>query len=103
MNLSAAVLIIDDDPNLVEAVEGFLQPAGYATKVARNGFQGLKFAREAGTAVILCDMNMPHMAGTDVLRELSSDPATCHIPRVLMTGNLDADRSVADGFLLEPF
>jgi CheY-like chemotaxis protein len=43
------------------------------------------------------------MAGADVLRELSSNPATSHIPRVLMTGNIDADRSGADGFLLKPF
>jgi CheY-like chemotaxis protein len=103
MNLSSSVLIIDDDPNFAEAVEGFLQPAGYATTVARNGFQGLKLAREVRPAIIFCDMKMPHMAGTDVLRELSSDPATSHIPRVLMTGNVDADRSVAHGFLLKPF
>ena len=103
MNLSASVLIIDDDPNLAEVVEGFLQPAGYVTTVARNGFQGLRLAREVKPAVILCDMRMPHMAGADVLRELSSDPATSHSPRVLMTGNVDADRSSADGFLLKPF
>jgi len=103
MNLSASVLIIDDDPNLSEAVEAYLQPAGYVTAVARNGFQGLRLAREVKPAVILCDMRMPHMAGSDVLRELSSDPATSHIPRVLMTGNIDADRSGADGFLLKPF
>ena len=103
MNLSASVLIIDDDPNLAEAVEAFLQPSGYATQVARTGFQGLKLARETRPAVILCDMKMPHMAGTDVLRALSSDPATSYIPRVLMTGNIDADRSHAHGFLLKPF
>jgi CheY-like chemotaxis protein len=48
-------------------------------------------------------MMMPNMAGSDVFRALASDPATAHIPRVLMTGHGDADRSCADGFLLKPF
>ena len=63
----------------------------------------MKLAREARPQVILCDMKMPHMAGTDVLRALAADPTTAHIPRVLMTGNIDADRSAAHGFLLKPF
>jgi twitching motility two-component system response regulator PilH len=103
MILSGSVLIIDDDPNLAAVVEGYLEPKGCATHVARNGFQGLKLAREARPKVILCDMKMPHMAGTDVLRALAADPITANIPRVLMTGNVDADRSVAHGFLLKPF
>ena len=103
MNLSVPVLIIDDDAALAETVEAILQPAGYVTTVASNGFQGLKMAREVKPAVIVCDMKMPHMAGADVLRELASDPATAQIPRVLMTGNIDADRSSANAFLLKPF
>jgi CheY-like chemotaxis protein len=71
--------------------------------VARNGFHGLKLAREVNPSVIVCDMVMPHMAGSDVFRTLASDPFTAHIPRVLMTGHSDADRSCADGFLLKPF
>ena len=103
MNLPVPVLIIDDDPALTETVEEILNPAGYATSIARNGFQGLKLAREVKPAVIVCDMRMPHMAGSDVLRELASDPVTAQIPRVLMTGNIEADRSCANGFLLKPF
>lgn len=103
MNLGAPILIIDDDPAATDAVREILEAAGHATAIARNGFHGLKLAREVKPAVIVCDMVMPHMAGSDVFRTLASDPVTAHIPRVMMTGHADADRSCADGFLSKPF
>ena len=80
-----------------------LEAAGQPTAVAGNGFHGLKLAREVKPALIVCDLVMPQMAGSDVFRTLASDPATARIPRVLMTGRTDADRSCADAFLLKPF
>ena len=103
MDLGAPILIIDDDPAATDAVREILEAAGHSTAIARNGFHGLKLAREVRPAVIVCDMVMPHMAGSDVFRTLAADPSTAHIPRVLMTGHCDADRSCADGFLLKPF
>ena len=103
MNLGAPVLIIDDDPAMTEAVREILEMAGQPTTVARNAFHGLKLAREVRPAVVLCDMFMPDMAGSDVFRELAADPATAHIPRVMMSGYPNADRSLADGFLPKPF
>src|SRR5882672_11307369 len=103
MNLGAPVLIIDDDPAMTETVKEILEAAGQSAAIAGNGFHGLKLAREVQPSVIVCDMVMPHMVGTDVFRTLASDPVTAAIPRVLMTGHADADRSCADGFLLKPF
>ncbi|HWN96731.1 MAG TPA: response regulator [Methylomirabilota bacterium] len=103
MNFGAPILVIDDDPAMSRAVKEILETAGHATAVASNGFHGLKLAREVKPAVIVCDMVMPLMAGSDVFRTLASDPATAGIPRVLMTGHSDADRSCSDGFLLKPF
>jgi CheY-like chemotaxis protein len=103
MNLGAPVLIIDDDPAMVETVKEMLEAAGHATAVASNGFHGLRLAREVKPAVIVCDLVMPHMAGADVFRTLASDPSTARIPRVLMTGRTDADSSCAHALLLKPF
>ncbi|HTD65870.1 MAG TPA: response regulator [Candidatus Limnocylindria bacterium] len=100
---SGLVLIIDDDVAMAEAVQDMLQAAGHSTAVACTGFHGLKLAREVKPSVIVCDMQMPNMTGTDVFHALASDPATAHIPRVLMTGYIDADRSCANAFLLKPF
>ena len=88
---------------MTEAVKEILEAAGHATATACNGFHGLRLAREVKPSVIMCDMVMPHMAGSDVFRTLASDPSTASIPRVLMTGHSNADRSCADGFLLKPF
>jgi CheY-like chemotaxis protein len=103
MNFSGSALIIDDDASVAEMVGAFLQGAGYTVVAASNGFQALRLAREIKPDVILCDMKMPHMAGSDVLRELAADPATAGIPRLLMTGIVEADRSHAHAFLLKPF
>jgi len=103
MDLGAPVLIIDDDPALTDAVRDILEMAGQPTAVARNAFHGLKLAREVKPAVVLCDMFMPDMAGSDVFRTLAADPATAHIPRVMMSGYPNADQSLADGFIPKPF
>ena len=103
MDLEAPVLIIDDDPAMTDMVKDILEAAGRRAAVARNAFHGLRLAREVKPAAVLCDLVMPDMSGSDVLRALASDPATARIPRVMMTGHQDADRSCADGFLLKPF
>jgi two-component system chemotaxis sensor kinase CheA len=103
MDFGAPVLIIDDDPAAIDAVKEVLEAAGHSTAVARDGFHGLRLVREVKPSVIVCDMVMPNMAGSDVFRTLAADPSTAHIPRVLMSGHSDADRSCADGFLLKPF
>ena len=103
MNLGAPILIIDDDPAATDAVKAIVEAAGHSTAVAQNAFHGLKLAREVKPAVIVCDLAMPNMSGSDVFRTLADDPVTAHIPRVLMTGHTNADRSTADGFLPKPF
>lgn len=103
MTLDAPVLIIDDDPAMTETVKEILEAAGHATAVASNPFYGLRLAREVKPSVVMCDMVMPGMAGSDVFRALAADPATASIPRVMMTGYMDADRTCSDGFLLKPF
>jgi len=103
MSLDAPVLIIDDDPATTEAVKEILEAAGHATATACNAFHGLRLAREVKPSVIVCDMVMPNMAGPDVFRALAAGPSTANIPRVLMTGHTNPDRSCADGVLFKPF
>lgn len=101
--MGVPVLIIDDDPAVTEVVEGMLLAAGYSVVVAHNSFLGLRLVREIKPSAVLCDMMMPDMTGADVLHVLATDPTTAQIPRVMITGHVDADRSNADGFLLKPF
>jgi CheY-like chemotaxis protein len=103
MHSGVRVLIIDDDPAMVEAVQEILEGAGYATAAAHDPFCGLRLAREVKPAAVVCDMVMPNMAGADVFRTLASDPATAGIARILISGRSDIDPSCANAFLQKPF
>lgn len=103
MKLGDLVLIIDDDMAIAEAVGDMLRTGGYSVAIAHNGFRGLRLVREMKPSAVVCDMAMPDLTGADVLQILASDPGTTQIPRVMMTGHVDADRSNADAFLLKPF
>lgn len=99
----ASVLVIDDDSAILELVAGILEHAGCTTTVAQNAFHGLKLAREVRPSVIVCDMMMPDMAGSDVFRALAAQPATARIPRIMISGHPGADCSCANAFLPKPF
>ena len=74
MDSEAPVLIIDDDPAMTDMVKDILEASGRRAAVARNAFHGLRLAREVKPSAVLCDMVMPDMSGSDVLRALASDP-----------------------------
>jgi CheY-like chemotaxis protein len=80
------ILLVDDSRVQRRANEGALVRAGYKVITASDGVEGLKVARSALPDVILLDMMLPKMSGPDVLRELKADPATAHIPVLVLTG-----------------
>ena len=103
MILGTSILVIDDDPAALEVIREILEGAGYAAATARDAFQGLRLVREVKPAVVVCDMIMPNMAGSDFFRTLASDPATAKIPRVMISGGTEVDHSSAHDFLAKPF
>lgn len=80
------ILLVDDSRFQRRANEGALVRAGYKVITASDGVEGLKVARSALPDVILLDMMLPKMSGPEVLRELKSDPATVHIPVLVLSG-----------------
>ena len=103
MILGASVLVVDDDPAALEVVREILEGAGYAAATACDAFHGLRLVREMKPAVVVCDMVMPNMAGSDFFRALASDPATAKIPRVMISGRTEVDHSCAHDFVAKPF
>lgn len=78
------VLVVDDRLENVEfVVEYVLKPNGYESLVARDGEAGLKLAISEKPDLILLDLNMPKMTGTEVLEALKQEGL--HIPVILMT------------------
>jgi CheY-like chemotaxis protein len=57
------VLVVDDNPELVQIYQELLQSQGYCVSTAGNGVQALKFISSAEVDAILCDLNMPELEG----------------------------------------
>jgi CheY-like chemotaxis protein len=79
------VLVIDDEPAVVEMLTGTLRPRGYAVIEAFGGRQGIDLAREHTPDVIVLDLMMPEVTGFDVVQQLRTDPKTEHIPILVFT------------------
>ena len=79
------ILLIDDDPDFVEATCTVLESAPYEVLVAHNGVEGLEKAREARPDLIILDVIMPVEDGFQTLEKLKADPTLAHIPVMMLT------------------
>jgi CheY-like chemotaxis protein len=103
------ILVIDDEDSVRRSVALVLRTKGWDTELAGGGVQGLGMARRSPPDLILCDMNMPVMAGLQTLAEIRRDPLLKNIPVVMTTGGAggedehEALRAGAQAVLLKPF
>jgi CheY-like chemotaxis protein len=79
------ILIIDDDPNLAEMIAEFCEGAGFEAKTCTHSPDAVKTALEWGPSLITLDLEMPHLDGVEVLRQLQKDPKTAAIPVVVIS------------------
>jgi CheY-like chemotaxis protein len=85
------VLVIDDDPELADAIAAILEFAGFEVRCAASGKKGLALAREKRPGIILLDWQMPNqMGGQEVLVALAEDPLLRSIPLILMSAHVEA-------------
>jgi CheY-like chemotaxis protein len=95
------VLIVDDNEKNVKLVRDLLRFAGFRTLEAFTAGTGVSTAAEHLPNVILMDIRLPDMSGTEALRLLKDDVATAPIPVVALTSLAmkgDRERLLADGF-----
>lgn len=83
----ASVLLIDDEPAILDMYRMKLEQDGYTVFMASNGLDGIDIAKTENPSVILLDIIMPNMNGFDVLKALKEAPETKSIP-VFITTNL---------------
>ena len=102
-------LIIDDSPTVVFALKKILRSAGFITFEAMDAESGIKLARTETPDLIFLDIILPGVNGFAALRTLRKDPATAHIPIIMISGNEQAtelffgSRIGADDFMKKPF
>jgi DNA-binding response OmpR family regulator len=104
-----SVLVVDDDPTMLEIVKTVLSSGGLEVSTSSTGREGLRAAHERPPDCAVLDVTMPDMTGLEVCRALRDDAETADIPIILLTGRgqwLDVASGFdagADDYLVKPF
>jgi len=103
------ILVVDDEPDLAELVAMNLERAGFEATVAHDGRAALVSAQRRRPDLIILDVMMPELSGTEVASRLRSNPATSTVPIVMLTAKAEeVDELVgltvgADDYITKPF
>lgn len=101
------ILLVDDEPSIIENLAPFLERSGFEVSTAGNGAQGLKIITQSEPDLVVSDVLMPEMDGRELLRTLRQDDNW--IPVILLTQVGEAfERAVAleegaDDYINKPF
>ncbi len=89
----AHILIIDDSPTDVRVFTTLLEKAGFTVSSAGNAEDGIEHVRKIRPDMVIMDVIMPGMNGFQATRTLSRDPATAHVPiLIITTKSMETDR-----------
>lgn len=103
------MLIIDDDPLIVDVLTTILDLEDLRVTAANDGERGLALAITDPPDIVVCDVMMPVLDGLEVCRRLKAEPVTADIPVILLTArDRSEDRAAgqaagADDYLTKPF
>jgi DNA-binding response OmpR family regulator len=103
------VLIIEDEPDVLDLLRLHLRKEGFSVLEAVDGIQALKLARAKLPTAIVLDLMIPEMRGEDVCRQLKAREATAKIPVLMLTAKARPEDRVAglelgaDDYLTKPF
>jgi two-component system alkaline phosphatase synthesis response regulator PhoP len=106
MNPMVHVLVVDDEPAIVEIVRDYLADAGYRVSTARSGDEALRRLRSVTPDLVVLDLGLPDIDGLDVARTVRQASA---VPIIMLTARTDeADRVAglelgADDYVVKPF
>jgi CheY-like chemotaxis protein len=104
-----AILVADDDPDILSIVSMSLETQGYTVHKATNGREAVDLARQHHPDLILMDMMMPVVSGYEAVGELKADAATKDIVIVGLSAKAmatDMERATdvgIDGYITKPF
>lgn len=107
--MAKQVLIADDEPNIVAALEFMLQREGYAVSIARNGSEALQLIVQRKPDLVLLDVMMPLVSGYDVCRQVREREDCRHIKILMLSAEgretaANKGRSLgADLYVTKPF
>lgn len=94
------ILYVEDNDDNIYMLERRLRRAGYDVVIARDGAQGVAMAAAELPALILMDMGLPVLDGSEATRQIKAAPETKHIPVIALTANAmtgDREKALAAG------
>jgi CheY-like chemotaxis protein len=98
-----AILVVEDDPDALEAIADLLESHGYAVTTARHGAEALeRLGSSQLPGLIVLDLLMPTMDGWEFRRRQKEDPRIAKIPVVVVSASDAAKPIDADGVLRKP-
>lgn len=109
MTSSVTVLIVDDDPEILDMTALLLRGAGHAVMTASSGEEALFLVQESVPGLILLDINMPGLDGWEVLRIIKEDETTAIVPVIMFSVNFEVREKLralqqgATDYVTKPF
>lgn len=103
------ILIVDDEPDIVETLSFMLQARNFDVVTASDGLEALSKVKSERPDLVLLDIMMPGMDGYDVCVKLKTDKETKNIPVVMLTARgeneavIRAHKSGANDYIVKPF
>lgn len=107
--MSRKVLLIEDEPNIIEAIRFLLSRDGCSVHTHANGADAVTEVARVSPDLLVLDMMLPGRSGMDVLRDLRADPGTENLPVLMLTargqsrGRDMAERAGVNRFMTKPF
>lgn len=108
MNRPLIIHLVDDDAEILEVLSAALRDMGHAVTISRTGAQGLEAIRRSRPDLVILDLMMPEMDGTEVCRRLRADPALADLKIIMLSAKIyPADRVAAmaagaDAYAIKP-
>jgi two-component system phosphate regulon response regulator PhoB len=103
------VLVVEDDPDLLEVLEYHLRAEGYEVHTATDGVEAIEMAGATGLDLIILDLMLPRLTGLQVAQRLRGQPSTSQVLILMLTARgEEMDRIIgfemgADDYLVKPF
>jgi two-component system phosphate regulon response regulator PhoB len=103
------ILVIEDEPDILELVQLHLEQAGFRAQGVENGSRALQALRKAVPDAVILDLMLPDLSGTEPLRVIREERQTRGLPVIILTARTDeVDRVVgfelgADDYVTKPF
>ena len=103
------ILIVDDDPTLLDMVQVFLTDEGYKTSTCDNGTEALERIASGGLDLVILDLKLPDVDGYEICKKVRQDPDTEDLPIIMLTGYTTVEDKIrgieggADDYITKPF